>query len=66
MLDNSHFYVDRTGMYMVKQYQNYSLPRDLAERIRKLIAKQKDLGYTSVSEFAKDAIRRLLDEYEKK
>jgi len=51
---------------MVKRYLNYSLPRELAERVQKLIKKRKDLGYTSVSEFAKDAIRRLLVEVEKK
>jgi len=50
---------------MVKRYQNYSLPKDLAERVQKLIVKKKGLGYTSVSEFAKDGIRRLLEIYEK-
>ena len=51
--------------YMVKRYTNFSLPSDLADRVGRLITKRKDLGYTSVSEFAKDSIRRLLDVYEK-
>jgi Arc/MetJ-type ribon-helix-helix transcriptional regulator len=51
---------------MVKRYLNYSLPIELSERVKKLIEEHRDLGYTSVSEFAKDAIRRLLIEYETK
>ena len=51
---------------MVRRYSNFSLPTELAERIQDLITTRKDLGYSSVSEFAKDAIRRLIDEYDKK
>ena len=50
---------------MVKRYLNYSLPKDLAERIKDYIDKHKDMGYTSVSEFCKDATRRFLMELEK-
>lgn len=51
---------------MAKRYQNYSLPKDLAEKVKRVIQERKDLGYTSVSEFAKDGIRRLLAEIEGK
>jgi len=51
---------------MSKRYVNYSLPEDLAKRIKDLITKRRDLGYTSVNEFVKDAVRRLLEYYEGK
>jgi Arc/MetJ-type ribon-helix-helix transcriptional regulator len=41
-------------------YAVYKIPKDLDEEITKLVGKH---GYRSKTEFAKDAIRRLLLEY---
>lgn len=49
---------------MPKRYANYSLPEELAKRVKELIEDRKDLGYSSVNEFVKDAVRRLLEHYE--
>ena len=37
-------------------YTNISLPNELADEIRKVVESRK-LGYTSVSEFVKEAVR---------
>jgi len=50
---------------MINRYQNYSMPKDLADAVKKFISSHKDMGYTSVSEFCKDATRRFLMELEK-
>ncbi|MGB9671934.1 MAG: ribbon-helix-helix domain-containing protein [Candidatus Norongarragalinales archaeon] len=41
-------------------YAVYKIPRELDEEITKIVGKH---GYRSKTEFAKDAIRRLLLEY---
>lgn len=49
--------------YMGKKdsdYAVYKIPKDLDEEVTKVVGKH---GYRSKTEFAKDAIRRLLLEY---
>jgi metal-responsive CopG/Arc/MetJ family transcriptional regulator len=41
-------------------YAVYKIPKDLDEEVTKIVGKH---GYRSKTEFAKDAIRRLLLEY---
>lgn len=45
-----------------RDYTTASIPRDLAIRAEKVLSR---LGYQSLSEFVRDAIRRRLDELEK-
>ncbi len=49
-----------TQINKMEGYTNISLPKDLAEKIDKIIQKSKK-GYKTRSEFVKDAVRRLLD-----
>lgn len=44
-------------------YRNTALPEDLCERVDKVI-KDSNSGYKSLSEFAKDAVRRRLEDIE--
>lgn len=48
----------------VRQYVGVSLPKELVSEIESVI-KNKKLGYTTVAEFVKDAVRRRLEEIEK-
>ncbi len=41
-----------------------TLPRDLVQRVKDLIETQPELGFTSVAEFVKTAIRLRLERYE--
>jgi len=45
-------------------YVNVSLPVDLADEVRKLVEKKR-LGYTSLSEFVKEAVRAHLIQVKK-
>ncbi len=45
-------------------YYNFSIPRELKDKVERLLARHKDLGYTSVAEFMKDAVRRRIEEIE--
>ncbi len=45
-------------------YRSLRIPDDLVEKIEDVINK-KDLGYASISEFVKDAVRRRLEDIEK-
>ena len=40
-----------------KGYKSVSLPEDMLDSIEKLIKNNKELGYSSVSEFVKEAVR---------
>lgn len=42
------------------EYANIKVPEDLAKNIDRAISEHKDLGYSSRSEFVKDAIRKHL------
>ncbi|WP_456327110.1 ribbon-helix-helix domain-containing protein [Archaeoglobus sp.] len=40
-----------------KGYKSVSLPEDLLNYVEELIKNNKELGYSSVSEFVKEAVR---------
>jgi len=48
------------GKKMDSEYAVYKIPRELDAEVTKIVGKH---GYRSKTEFAKDAIRRLLLEY---
>jgi len=45
-------------------YRSLRIPENLVSKIEDVI-ENKDLGYTSISEFVKDSVRRRLEEIEK-
>jgi len=47
-----------------KKYRTVALPEDLYRKCEEVVKSGK-LGYTSISEFVKDAVRRRLEEIEK-
>ncbi len=47
-----------------KRYRTVALPEELYEKVEEIVRRGK-LGYSSVSEFVKDAVRRRLEEIEK-
>ena len=47
-----------------KGYRTLTLPIEMVEEIKKLIEEHPELGYSSVAEFVKDAIRSKLIEIE--
>jgi Arc/MetJ-type ribon-helix-helix transcriptional regulator len=47
---------------MRKRYKNISIPEELYKKLEELI-KTRKVGYVSVSDAAKDAIRELLRKY---
>ncbi|TET90495.1 MAG: ribbon-helix-helix protein, CopG family [Methanomassiliicoccales archaeon] len=49
-----------------KHYRGLTIPESLIEKVEDLIEKRKELGYVSVSEFVKEAIRRRIEEIESK
>ena len=53
------------ALCMSYNYRSVSIPEELVEKARKLIIEQR-LGYRSVSEFIIDALRRRIEELEKK
>ena len=44
-----------------KRYRTVAIPEDLYEKCEKIV-RDGNLGYTSVSEFVKEAIRKRLEE----
>ena len=46
----------------MSKYSTISIPKDLHEEIEELISKNPGLGYTSVAELCKEAIRPRLSE----
>jgi metal-responsive CopG/Arc/MetJ family transcriptional regulator len=46
------------------RYKTVQLPETMVERIRRVIAKRKELGYVSVKGLVEDAVRRRLEEIE--
>ena len=48
-----------------KEYSTPSLPKELTEEISKIIEKHPEIGYSSVSDFCRDAIRKRIDEIKK-
>ncbi len=48
----------------LKGQKSVTLGEQLLERVKRLIKRRMDLGYTNPTEFIKDAIRRRLDEIE--
>ncbi len=61
-------YLNRTlgdSVSMPKGYFNPALPEEMKQQIDKIIFGRKELGYKSVSEFVKDAVRRRIEEIEK-
>ena len=49
-----------------KHYRGLTIPESLIEKVEALIEERKELGYVSVSEFVKEAIRRRIEEIESK
>ncbi|MFQ5883984.1 MAG: ribbon-helix-helix domain-containing protein [Thermoplasmata archaeon] len=47
-----------------KHYRGLTLPESLVEKVEQIIKSRKDLGYVSVSEFVKEAVRRRIEEIE--
>ena len=47
-----------------KHYRGLTIPESLIEKVEALIEERKELGYVSVSEFVKEAIRRRVEEIE--
>ncbi len=47
-----------------KHYRGLTIPESLIEKVEALIEERKELGYVSVSEFVKEAIRRRIEEIE--
>jgi len=45
-------------------YRSLRIPENLVAKIEKIIGRE-ELGYASISEFVKDAVRRRLEEIEK-
>lgn len=45
----------------MRKYQTISLPKNLSQKIQELINKHPELGYTSIAEFVKEAIRTRLE-----
>ena len=50
---------------MPKGYFNPALPEEMKNHIEKIMSGKKELGYKSVSEFVKDAVRRRIEDIEK-
>jgi len=50
---------------MVKGYRGVNLPEEMVEEIERLIKRRKDLGYQSIAEFVKEAVRKRLEEIKK-
>lgn len=53
------FYSNALLGIMTKRYKNVSIPEELYEKLDELV-KSKKVGYVSVSDAVKDAIRELL------
>ena len=51
---------------MPKGYKQVSLPEEFYDDIMKFIQKHPELGYTSVAEFVKVAIREKMEKHQKK
>jgi metal-responsive CopG/Arc/MetJ family transcriptional regulator len=50
----------------VRKYRSLSLPVELLELVEKTIEEHPEFGYSSLTEFVKDAIRSKLFEFVKK
>jgi len=55
----------RKGRYKHGDYTGIAVPRETVEKIDRLVAEEQ-LGYVSTGEFVRDAVRRLLEDYESK
>ena len=58
------------GVYMVafdgktkKEYEKVSIPKEMINEIKKIIETDKRLGFVSVQEFVKDAVRESIVKY---
>jgi len=47
---------------MAKKHTSVALPKDMQEMVKKIIEEYPELGYTSIAEFCKDAIREKIME----
>lgn len=50
---------------MVQGYKQVSIPEELYESIQKFINKHPELGYASVAEFVKTAVREKIEKWDK-
>jgi len=50
---------------MPEPYRKLSLPESMWKEIERIIKQRPELGYTSVAEFVKDAIRKRIEELRK-
>lgn len=46
-------------------WKTVPVPAPLYERVKSLIVERRELGYTAISSFVSDAVRRRLEEIEK-
>jgi len=44
------------------RYRGVQVPRELVERVARLISEHSELGYGSVTEFVKDSVRRRVEQ----
>jgi len=44
------------------RYKGVQLPEGLVERVRRLIAAHRELGYVTVKEFVQDSVRRRVEQ----
>ncbi len=49
----------------VEGYKGITLPKEMVDEIKRVIAENPELGYSSVAEFVKDAIREKITEIRK-
>jgi Arc/MetJ-type ribon-helix-helix transcriptional regulator len=47
-----------------KSYYTFSIPLSLKEKVEAIVRRRKDLAYSSVAEFMKDAVRRHIERIE--
>ena len=45
-----------------KKYRNVQLPSDVVDEIERVMENKKFLGYTSIAEFVKEAVRLRLEQ----
>jgi len=48
------------------KHTTVSLPKEFHAKIKKIIEENPELGYTSVAEFCKDAVRKKIEKMESK
>lgn len=50
----------------VKGYESVNLPSGLYQKVKEIVKGKTDLGYRSITEFVAEAVRKRVEEIEKK